>query len=104
MAQLQSGKEVITPTDADSALAKHSSRQLAVYLEKADGLRLEVKTDTMSEELLLPTSALRLLLRSADRDGAGQRGNPDAASGRADLAASGRPAQCLSSPPGQVAR
>lgn len=71
MAQLQSGKEVITPTDADSALAKHSSRQLAVYLEKADGLRLEVKTDTMSEELLLPTSALRLLLRVLTEMGQG---------------------------------
>jgi excisionase family DNA binding protein len=71
MAQLQNGNEVITPTDADSALAKDSSRQLAAYLEKADRLRLEVKTDTTSEELLLPTPALRLLLRVLTEMGQG---------------------------------
>ncbi|MGP0064341.1 MAG: helix-turn-helix domain-containing protein [Isosphaeraceae bacterium] len=71
MAQLRNGNEVITPTDADSALAKDSSRQLAAYLEKADGLRLEVKTDTTSEELLLPTPVLRLLLRMLTEMGQG---------------------------------
>ena len=62
MAQLLNGNEVVTPTDADSVIAKASSRQLAGYLEGPDGLRLEVKTSTVSEELVLPPSALRLLL------------------------------------------
>jgi excisionase family DNA binding protein len=62
MAQLLNGNEVVTPTEADSVLAKESSRRLAAHLEGANGLRLEVKTGTTSEELVLPASALRLLL------------------------------------------
>ncbi len=62
MAQLLNGNEVVTPTEADSALAKESSRKLAAHLGGANGLRLEVKTGTTSEELVLPASALRLLL------------------------------------------
>ena len=66
MAQLFNGNEVVTPTDADSALAKESSRRLAAHLGHPDGLRLEVKTGTTSEELILPPSVLRLLLRATD--------------------------------------
>jgi excisionase family DNA binding protein len=71
MAQLLNGNEVVTPTDADSALAKESSRRLAAHLGHADGLRLEVKTGTSSEELVLPPSALRLLMRVLTEMGQG---------------------------------
>jgi excisionase family DNA binding protein len=63
MAQLINGTEVVTPTDDDLAIARESSRQLAAYLEHPDGLRFEVKLGTKSEELVLPPSALRLLVR-----------------------------------------
>ncbi len=63
MAQLLNGNEVVTPSGADSALAKESGRRLAAHLEHANELRLEVKAGTTSEELLLPPSALRLLVR-----------------------------------------
>jgi excisionase family DNA binding protein len=71
MAQLLNGNEVVTPTDADSALAKESCRRLAAHLDDADGLRLELKTGTASEELVLPRSALRLLLRLLTEMGQG---------------------------------
>jgi excisionase family DNA binding protein len=71
MAQPLNGNEVVTPTDADSAIARASSRQLAGYLDEPDGLRLEVKTSTTSEELVLPPSALRLLLRALTEMGQG---------------------------------
>jgi excisionase family DNA binding protein len=61
MAQLLNGNEVITPSEADSALAKESGQRLAAHLGHADGLRLELKTASTSEELILPPSALRLL-------------------------------------------
>ena len=63
MAQLLNGNEVVAPSKADTALAKESSQRLAVYLSHTEGFRLEVKTGTTSEELVLPPSALRLLLR-----------------------------------------
>jgi excisionase family DNA binding protein len=71
LGQLLNGNEVVTPTDADSALAKESSRRLAAHLEHANGLRLEVKTGTTSEELVLPPSALRLFLRVLTEMGQG---------------------------------
>jgi excisionase family DNA binding protein len=71
MAQLLNGVEVVTPTDADSALAKKSSRQLEACLQQPDGLRLEVKTETRTEELVLPPSAVRLLLRVLTEMGQG---------------------------------
>jgi excisionase family DNA binding protein len=71
MAQLLNGNEVVTPTDADSALAKESSRRLAAHLGHANGLRLEIKTGTTSEELVLPPPALRLLLRVLTEMGQG---------------------------------
>ena len=63
MAQLINGNEVVTPTKADAALAKESGQKLAAHLGQTGGLRLEVKTGTTSEELVLPPSALRLLVR-----------------------------------------
>lgn len=63
MAQLLNGNKVVTPSGADSALAKESGQRLAAHLEHANELRLEVKAGTTSEELLLPPSALRLLVR-----------------------------------------
>lgn len=71
MAQLLNGNEVVTPTKADSALAKESGERLAVHLDRADGLRLEVKTGGTSEELILPHSALRLLLSVLNELGQG---------------------------------
>ena len=71
MAQLLNGNEVVTPTKADSVLAKESSQRLAVHLGDANGFRLEVKTDTTSEELILPASALRLLVSLLNELGQG---------------------------------
>jgi excisionase family DNA binding protein len=71
MSQLLNGNEVVTPTKADSVLAKESSQQLAAHLGDASGLRLEVKTATMSEGLALPTSVLRLLLSLLNELGEG---------------------------------
>ncbi|MDG3008478.1 excisionase family DNA-binding protein [Paludisphaera mucosa] len=59
--QLLNGNEVITPTKADAALAEESGRRLAAHLDHDAELRLEVKGT--SEELKLPLSALRLLVR-----------------------------------------
>lgn len=61
MAQLMNGNQVITPSESDTALARVSGQRLAAHLGHADGLRLEVRSDSASEELILPPSALRLL-------------------------------------------
>ena len=63
MAQLANGNEVVTPTKGDKALAKRSGERLAAYLEKGSELHLEMKTGSTSEELVLPPSAIRLLVR-----------------------------------------
>jgi excisionase family DNA binding protein len=63
MAQLANGNEVVTPTRADAALARKSGERLAAHLGHPGNLRLEVKTGTSTEELVLPPSALRLLVR-----------------------------------------
>jgi len=62
MAQLLNGNEVVTPTKADSAAAKKSSEKLAAHLGDAKGVRLQLKTGTKSEVVVLPPSALRLLV------------------------------------------
>ena len=95
MAQLLNGTEVVAPTDADSAIARTSSRQLAGYMEGPNGLRLEVKSGTTGAELVLPPSGAAGVLPGAT-EMAGQPLHPDAASCRADVAASRRPDQCLS--------
>jgi excisionase family DNA binding protein len=61
MAQLMNGNEVITPTEADSALARESSQRLAAHLGDANELRLEVKTGAKSEEIVLPGFAFQML-------------------------------------------
>jgi excisionase family DNA binding protein len=62
MAQLLNGNEVITPSKADARIAKQSVEKLAAHLANAKGVRLEVKSGRTSEELVLPPSALRLLV------------------------------------------
>ena len=52
MAQLRNGNEVVTPTKADTALARESSEKLSAYLKSPKGLRLEAKTGRKSEELV----------------------------------------------------
>ena len=69
--ELLNGNEVFTPTDADSALAKESSRRLAAYLGHSTGVCLEVKAGTTSEQLALPPAALRLLLHVLTEMGQG---------------------------------
>jgi hypothetical protein len=71
MAQLANGNEVVTPTEAEATLAKESGRKLAAHLGDAGGLRLEVKAGKASEELVLPPSALRLLVRALTELGEG---------------------------------
>ncbi len=71
MAQLANGNEVITPTEADAALAKESGERLAAHLAERDGVRLRVGTGPASEELALPASALRLLVRALAELGRG---------------------------------
>ena len=64
MAQLANGNEVVTPTEADAALAKQSGERLAAHLAESRGVRLQVGTGQSSEELVLPASAVRLLVRA----------------------------------------
>ena len=71
MAQLANGNEVVTPSKADAALAKETGRKLAAHLGEKSGVRLELKTGTESEELVLPPSALRLLVRALAELGQG---------------------------------
>jgi excisionase family DNA binding protein len=62
MGHFVNGTEVVTPTGTDVALAKESGEKLAAHLESPQGLRLQMKTGKKSEELILPPSALRLLV------------------------------------------
>ena len=71
MAQLANGNEVVTPSKADAALAKEMGKRLAAHLGKKGGLRLALKTGAESEELVLPPSALRLLVRALTEMGQG---------------------------------
>ena len=71
MTQLANGNEVVTPTADDAALAKESGERLAAHLGDAGGVRLQVKTGPASEELVLPASALRLLVRALAELGRG---------------------------------
>jgi excisionase family DNA binding protein len=56
------GTEVTAPTEAETELAKESSRTLAAHLGGGNDLRLAVKSGPASEELVLPARAARLLL------------------------------------------
>jgi excisionase family DNA binding protein len=70
MPKLFNGNEVFKPTKADSSLAKVSSQQLSAHLGDG-GLRLELKTGATSKELVLPPSALSLLVRILTEMGQG---------------------------------
>ncbi len=71
MTQLANGNELVAPSKADAVLAKVSGEKLAAHLGRRVKLRLEVKTGTTSEELILPASALRLLVRALAEMGEG---------------------------------
>src|SRR4051794_24674526 len=71
MAQLANGNEVVTPTEDDAALARESGERLAAHLGESRGVRLQVNTGTTSEELVLPSAALRLLVRALAEMGRG---------------------------------
>lgn len=62
MAQLSNGTEVVTPSATDAALARESGAKLAARLGDAEGVKLQLKAGKKSEELVLPPSALRLLV------------------------------------------
>jgi excisionase family DNA binding protein len=62
MGHLINGTEVVTPSASDAALAKESGKKLAAHLGDSNGVRLQMKTGKKSEELVLPPSALRLLV------------------------------------------
>jgi excisionase family DNA binding protein len=62
MGHLVNGTEVVTPTEVDAALAKESGKKLAAHLGDAKGVRLQMKTGKKNEELVLPPSAVRLLV------------------------------------------
>jgi excisionase family DNA binding protein len=69
MTQLANGNEVVTPTEQDAALAKEVGQKLAAH--PAGELRLELKTESSTEELVLPAAALRLLVRALTEMGEG---------------------------------
>jgi excisionase family DNA binding protein len=71
MAQLLNGNEVITPTKADRALAKKTSERLSAYLGQADKVRVELKVGKTNEELVLPRSVVRVLVRLLNEMGQG---------------------------------
>jgi excisionase family DNA binding protein len=69
MAQLANGNEVVTPTTADAALAREVGQKLAAH--PAGDVRLELKTESSTEALMLPPAALRLLVRALTELGEG---------------------------------
>jgi excisionase family DNA binding protein len=68
---LINGNEVLTPSEADSQLARESGEKLAAHLGQSKELHFEVKSGATSEELMLPPSVLRLLVRVLDEMGQG---------------------------------
>jgi excisionase family DNA binding protein len=55
--------EPLAPTEAESELARESSRRLAHYLGAREGLRLQISEDKgQGEAVTVPTSAIRLLV------------------------------------------
>ena len=71
MAQRANGNEMVTPSEGDAALAKESGPRLAAHLRQGSELRLEVRSGSASEELVLPPSALRLLVQILSEFGRG---------------------------------
>ncbi len=71
MTRLANGNEMVTPSAGDTALVKESSGRLAAHLERGGEFRLEVRADSGTEELVLPPSVLRILVRILDEIGSG---------------------------------
>ncbi len=71
MTQLLNGNEVVTPSKADSALARKSGETLVAHLGRATKRRLELKIGGTSDELVLPPSVVRLLLLLLNEMGQG---------------------------------
>jgi excisionase family DNA binding protein len=69
MTQLANGNEVVTPTKQDAALARKVGEKLAAH--PSGEVRLELKTGSSTEELVLPAAALRLLVRALCEMGQG---------------------------------
>jgi excisionase family DNA binding protein len=71
--QLRNGNEVITPTRDDVVLAEESGRKLAVHLvgPETPGAVVRLEVEGMTEELRLPPTALRLLVRILSELGQG---------------------------------
>jgi len=55
--------EPVAATDAELPLARESSRRLAQYLKRSQPLRVTPEDGTGAEAIVLPASALRLLVR-----------------------------------------
>ena len=61
-ASLSDSFETVAPTEADTQLARESSRKLAAHkLGKRASVRIQVLDDPKAETVALPASALRLL-------------------------------------------
>lgn len=73
MAQLINGNEVVTPTKADAAVARKSSEVLLGLLgeDTKRAVSFKLKAGSETGELVLPPSALRLLVRILTEIGQG---------------------------------
>lgn len=71
MAQLANGNEMVTPTEADAALARESGPRLAAHLTQKGSVLVSLRGDDSGEELVLPAPALRLLVRALTEMGKG---------------------------------
>ena len=61
MPTLLHGNEIVTPSPAEAAIAKESSRSLAPHVG-SKALKIQVKNGQQIEELILPSSAAKVLL------------------------------------------
>ena len=71
-AVLSNAFETVAPTEADTQLARESSRRLAAHrLGKRQSVRIQVLDDKETETVAVPASALRLLLHILTEMGQG---------------------------------
>lgn len=63
--------EIVSPNSADIELAKGSSRSLAKWLGRNNGLLLEVRDENTGETFKVPTPAVRALLHVLTEMGQG---------------------------------
>ncbi|MCI0702363.1 MAG: helix-turn-helix domain-containing protein [Planctomycetia bacterium] len=54
--------DTTTPSEAETRVAKESSRQLATSLRGARGFRLEIEGNKKGESVVIPVTAVKLLL------------------------------------------